>query len=81
MDVESLLKEQQRLNRQVEWLDNVIRTYIDSRKNEMGLVLDEVKTPAYVALKRERQQAWNQFREFNGKYAKKLHGINRLKEQ
>lgn len=73
MDIDTLKQQKQLLNNKVDWLDEVIRTYVDDRRNGMGLVNDEVKTPAYSALKRERAAAFENLRQFNGKYAKTIH--------
>ena len=73
MDIEALRNEKQRLNNRLSWIDGVISTYVDGRRDEMGLVEDEVKTPTYSALKRERAIIFEELRQFNGKYAKTLH--------
>ena len=72
MDIEALKAEKRRLSGKYDWAENLLRAYIDGRRDEMGIVLDEVKTPLYKAIKAEHDTAFNNLREFNGKYAKTL---------
>ena len=72
MDIEALRREKQRLNNRLDWADGVLRAYMDGRCDEMGIILDEVNTPLYKAIKQEYEKAFQAVREFNGKYAKIL---------
>lgn len=73
MDVEILKEQKQRLNNRLLWIDTCIASYIDGRYGEMGLLDDEVKTPAFTALKNERHAIFQELRDFNQKYAKIIH--------
>lgn len=53
MDIQELIIEKQRLNSKLSWIDSVIREYIGGRVEEIGLISDDVKTPAFTALKNE----------------------------
>lgn len=72
MNIQALKAEKRRLNNKVNWAENLLNAYIDGRKDEMGLVLEEIKTPLYKAIQSEFDRAFNELREFNGKYAKTL---------
>lgn len=71
--MDELKRQKELLNNKVNWLDEVIRTYIDGRRDGMGLVLPEVRTPTYTALKRERAMAFEELRRFNAEHAKEIH--------
>lgn len=69
-DKDELLQQKQSLNNKLTWIDSVISAYIDGRKDSMGLVLPEVKTQAYSALRVERANIFEQLRQVNSKYSK-----------
>lgn len=73
LELDKLKKQKQLLNGKLSWIDSVINEYISGRYDEMGLISDEVITPAFKALKLERATIFNDLRQFNAKYAKKLH--------
>lgn len=76
MDIEALRTKKISLTNKLSHSEHVLREYIDGRRDEMGLVLEDVKTPAYKSLKSEYQQTFQELRDFNGRYAKILREAN-----
>jgi hypothetical protein len=72
-----LLQQQQQLQNNLDWANNLLKTYIDGRRDEMGLVIDEIKTPLYHAIKSEADKAFQDLRTFNGKHIEEINKLRR----
>ena len=70
MTTQSLHAEKTRLNLWVDEASKQLNNYCEGKTNEMGLLLDEHRTPEYKHLKSEFNRAFADLREFNSQYAK-----------